>query len=464
MSPRRLLAREDGVAMVLVLFAATLLTLLGVTLIELVRDESDRSSQQLRRGAALQAAEAGVDDYASKLVDDRLYYVHQVHAGESTRRDSGGATVAGGTAWTYGLSWTYPSGKDRWRTLPNGYEYNLQVVPPSAGSLVVRIIATGRKTGSASPADTRVIETFIRPSSLADFYRVVNGDVSWGAGATTNGKIYANGNITHDGVATANIYAESQISGGVSMQSGAQRYDVDSNPNIRSQIKNPINFASFLTSFVDVERAAQLAGIHRNDATKAAWKFTFLANGTVDVQACLQTGGNHVAAVEPTCGAATNLAVPANGAIYSAQTAIVSGVVDGRVTVASNDNIVVAGDISYEAIGDDVLGLVAKNNVYVAWYVPDPMTWMASVLAQTGTWQSYPNYSTSPQYAAAGNQKKSLMTFTGSSATDDGGAFSGMFTNRNYAYEPALQYLPPPWFPTVEEAYTVQFFRELPPS
>jgi len=147
--------------------------------------------------------------------------------------------------------------------------------------------------------------------------------------------------------------------------------------------------------------------------------------------------------------------VPANGAIYSAQTAIVSGVVDGRVTVASNDNIVVADNITYETIGDDVLGLVAKNYVYVAWYVPSTFTWMSSVLAQTGTWQSYPGCCST---------KKTLMTFTGSSATDDGGAFSGMFTTRNYGYEPALQYLPPPWFPTVEEAYTVQFFRELPPS
>jgi hypothetical protein len=145
--------------------------------------------------------------------------------------------------------------------------------------------------------------------------------------------------------------------------------------------------------------------------------------------------------------------VPSNGAIYVTQNAIVSGVVKGRVTVASNDNIVIADNISYVQTGDDVLGLVAKNYVYVAWYVPDTLTWSASVLAQNGTWKGYDGCC---------SPKKTRMVFTGSSATDDGGSFTGMFTYRDYAYEPALQYLSPPWFPTIDDAYTVLFFREMP--
>ncbi len=53
------------------------------------------------------------------------------------------------------------------------------------------------------------------------------------------------------------------------------------------------------------------------------------------------------------------------------------------------------------------------------------------------------------------------MTFTGSTATNLGG-YMAQFRTRVYQYDATLAYLQPPWFPTVEEAYTVQLFRELP--
>jgi hypothetical protein len=444
--------------MVLVVFIGSFLALLGLTMLELARSESNRSAEQVQSGTPSQAAEAGIEDYISKIVDDRLYYVHYVHAGEATRQEPGGATVAGGTdetAWPYNLSWTYPNGFDHFKALPNGYEYSLQVFPPVDDTAQMRIMAMGRKSGSTT--DTRIIETIIRPSSLADFYRVVNGDVNWGSGATTNGKIYANGDIDHDGIATANIYAEGQITGSVSMQNNAKRYDVDSSPNIRSQIKNPINFSSFVTSFVDVERAAQVSGTRFDDATKAAWRIHFNANGTFDIRACTKTSGKDIADTAPTCGSATNLPIPSNGAIYTAQSAVISNppaaagsVVDGRVTVASNDTIVIGNNISYELPGDDVLGLVAKNDVVIAKYVPSTMTWTAGVLAQSGTWETYTH-----------DGSKSTMTFTGSSATNLGGDLT-MFDTRIYGYDQRLLFLPPPWFPIVDDAYTVVLFRELP--
>ena len=453
----RLVREERGIAMVLVVLTGAMVTLISVFLIDQVRSESDRSVHQVYGGTSFQAAEAGLDDYVSKLVDDRLYYLHYVHPGEATRRSSSGTDVAAGAAWTFGQGWTYPNGKDTWRALPNGYQYNLRVYPPDATSKYVRIVAAGRRTGSAT--DVHVIETYVRPSSLADYYRVVNGDVSWGAGATTNGKIYANGNVDHDGIATSNIYAEGQITGSVVMQNGALRYDVDTSPTIRSQIKNPIDFTSFLTSFSDIERASQLDGIYLNDASKAAWRLSFKANGTVDVETCQRSGSNDVADVTPVCTAASpsNRPVPANGAIYVVQDVIVrdapsAGGVHGRVTVASNDDIIVGDNIHFVASGQDVLGLVAKNNVYIAKYTPDPLTWSAGVIAQTGTWQA----------RSWSSPLKSLMTFRGMAATDDGGSFAGMFTTRDYGYDPSFEWLPPPWFPVVEDAYTVLFFRELP--
>jgi hypothetical protein len=454
---------ESGIAMVLVVFVGAFLALLGLTVIEIVRNESNRSAGQVQSGTAFQAAEAGIEDYIAKVVDDRLYYVHYVHPGEATRREPGGVTVAAGTdevAWPYNLTWTYPNGFDHFQALPNGYEYSLQVFPPTDATGQMRIMAMGRKQSATT--DTRVVETIIRPSSLADFYRVVNGDVNWGAGATTNGKIYANGDIDHDGIATANIYAEGQVSGSVDLQNGAKIYDRDdTNGNgqkdIRDQIKNPINFSSFVTSFVDVERAAQSTGNRYDDASKAAWRIHFRNDGMFEIRSCTKTSGKDIADTAPTCGTATVKPVPSNGAIYTAQSAVISNppaaagsVVDGRVTVASNDSIVVGNNISYETPGDDVLGLVAKNDVVIAKYVPSTMNWTAGVLAQSGTWETYTH-----------DGSKTTMTFTGSSATNLGGDLT-MFNTRIYGYDQRLLFLPPPWFPIVEDAYTVVLFRELP--
>ncbi len=243
------------------------------------------------------------------------------------------------------------------------------------------------------------------------------------------------------------MFAEGSISGSYTLQNGAQTYN---SATIRTKIKNPINFSSFVTSFVDVQRAAQLSGIHLNDTTAAAWRLTFNAGGTVSVQRCTETSGRDVGDTAPTCGAVTSYAVPSNGAIYTAQTAVVSGTINGRVTVASNVDIVVGGNITYVAASDDVLGLAATNNVVIAKWSPNDMTWQAGVLAQNGTWETY------TQDGSHDN-----MTFRGSSATNLGGSLT-MFQTRDYGYLPELQYLSPPWFPVIGDAYTVLMFRELP--
>ena len=52
------------------------------------------------------------------------------------------------------------------------------------------------------------------------------------------------------------------------------------------------------------------------------------------------------------------------------------------------------------------------------------------------------------------------MTFTGSTATYGGGSM-GLFATRVYQYDSTLVYLPPPWFPTIQDAYTVVLSREV---
>ena len=212
---RSVVVREDGIAMILVVIITAFLSMLAVTLIDSVKAESDRGAHANWSSTSFEAAEAGLDDYTAKLVDDHGFYLHYVHPAEATRSPSTGVNAphssdctsasgysvktTTGVPWTYGTTWTYPNGKDNWCQLPNGYYYNLQVFAPGTATnstTSVRIVATGRRSMS-STQDMRAIETYVRPSNLTDFYRFSDGDVS--IDAETFGKIYSNGNVSHTG-------------------------------------------------------------------------------------------------------------------------------------------------------------------------------------------------------------------------------------------------------------------------
>ena len=456
--------------MVMVVGLMMVLGVISITLVEVVVGETKRSSHAVTRQTAFQAAEAGIDDYTSKLVENHTYYQQYVAAGESTRRASGGQQVSPTmdpdrgpqpTQWTYGINppWTYPTGANTcaacWRRLGNGYEYNLQILPQS-GLSTISILATGRPQGDTNKANWREIQTLIRPANLTDYYRVVNDDIGFAALTTTNGQVYANGSIDHNGTATANLYATGSISGpDRGLLNGAQKF-----PN-----SPPIDFSKFLASLSDVKNAADNGGYHLSGSV-AAWKIVFTSDGYFTYSPCSQSGSYIVESRTPSCsGSGTRVPVPSNGAIYTDHTAIVSGTVHGRVTIASFNNVDISGNISYVTPGQDVLGLIANNGVYITkWAAPD-VTWTAAVLAETGTWQACKNSSaTSLSGCTSGTATHGTLIFTGSSTTANGGDFGEFTEEHTFNYDKNLEYLSPPFFPSLTDTYTTLVFREVPPS
>ena len=495
---------ERGAAMVLVVFAMAALAVLGIGMITNLSDESRRSGAATDRQLAFQAAEAGLDDYLAKLVDNRIYYLQYVHPAEATRRDTVTSNTVGVSApcttsskpppvtWAYGRNWTAPNGKDRWCPVSGGFEYNLQITPPQAAGNptdAVRIVSTGRKTGSTY--DQRAIETYVDFSSVADYQMLSASTVVYGNDATTTGKIYSANDICHYGVAWANLYAEDSITCTPSLMGGAVTYNSATIPTP----PKGTNFAALQVALVDVQRAADVAGILLDDFDNPAyhgWRLTFQSDGTVMVQSCVKNGSNDLAAATPTCGGSgsyqATLTLPTNGAIYATKTVIISGpgssgangpsTVNGRVTVASGDDIVIAGNIDYVVpistcnstgnCGDDVLGMAAQNSVYVANWAPNQLTWRGASLARLYQWRAWECNSLAGRTGTG-----STMTYSGSTITngttgnpDRGGSTGGgcmsSYDNRFYNYDTTLQYLPPPWFPTIDTPYEFTLFREVP--
>jgi len=492
---------EDGIAMVLVVFAMALLATISVILVDTVTSESARSVRAVTVQSSFEAAEAGIDDYIAKLADDRAFYQHFVHPAESTRQDDGSGGTSGlvspsgsspapsswcrdpkakpsPAVWTHGATWlANPNGKNHWCSLGNGYEYNLQITPPSAAQVGVTITATGRRIGSTS--ETRIIEAVARQATIADFQRIVDGNVGWGAGATTFGKLYANGNIDHDGTARGAIYATGSLTGSVVFQNGAIGYDGSGSTaytnlfGAGSGLTSAIDFNSFLASFSDISTAAASGGIslsstsvvaggttYATSAMSSYW-LTFNSNGTISVKGCT---GSNIATTNPTSTCTTMTgspyAVPTNGAIHSQVSVIVQGTVKGRVTIASENQILIANTLLYDgdggsfatpSYGANVLGLEAKDDVLAPSWAPTNLDWRAAVLSQAGTWTG-----------AGSTSNHDTMNHRGMAATKDGGGWSAMFDTRNYYYDASLQYLAPPWFPTLDPSYTITAFRELP--
>jgi Tfp pilus assembly protein PilX len=337
----RLRSDQEGVAMVLVLVATVILSVLGVALLELVTNETKRSGASVKSQTSFQAAEAGIDDYLAKLVDNRVYYLQYVHPAESTRRDTPSGTNVGVSgacttsskpapvAWSYGTTWASPNGKDRWCQLPGGFEYNLQITSPQTpGNMTdgIEIMATGRKTGSAG--DVRSIEVLVDPTSVADYQMLSASSISYGNDATTTGKLYSAVNICHQGTAWANLYADGSITCTPSLQGGAVTYNSATIPTPPSGT----NFAALQVALIDVKRAADTGGINLDtyaaipSPDEHGWRLTFQSSGNVLAESCRMNGGD-LADVTPICGGAGawtgTLTIPPNGAIYATKTTII---------------------------------------------------------------------------------------------------------------------------------------------
>lgn len=476
---------QAGVSLITTMAMTGVLALLVLASLSFARSSNQQTARQGRTDIALQVADAGVNQYASRLVEDPRYYDHWVDTAEDPRIDPYGAVHAPGTAWTPGVSWTYAGPSQTWSQIQNARfgtaAYSLRISPPASGSDLVTIQSTGQSNRDSPKPVTRSVQSQIHPSSIADFQIISNATIHYGTTATTTGKLYSAVDINHEGVAKAPAYAQHYVcstgsSTGCSSSSRpssvyqAGAYDSVTNPSFQKKFPTPIDFSQFTQSLLDIKDAATTGGTAWNDPTASAWEVQFLADGRARVFKITNTSDPGQSINTMGCPATVN--VPANGAMYFEQSVIVSdatnktdtcsatvgpraSIVNGRVTIATKGNVYIGGNISYASSGDDVLGLIAANEVIITKYTPSVLTWRAASLAQSGQWRTY-------QGNSDGNH--SSMTYTGSQTTSDGG-YASMFNTRTYQYDDTLQRLRPPFYPILEGSWNTYYWREvLPPA
>jgi Tfp pilus assembly protein PilX len=446
---RQLVREESGFALMIAVVLMMLLATIAVAVLDQAMAESTHSRTAQTQDGSYQAAEAGLNAYMAKLLEDAIFYDHYLIGGEASRTVSGVAYNGSGTTDVsfmtapVGVPWTYAS-KNVW-TDPtvylkgSGYQYDIEVCQPvvsgspACGGIFgggtnpyLRIVSTGRPVNNTDKRTWRAIELDVKPFSLTDFQMFSKASVSYGSTATTYGPVYSQGDVNHSGKALADVMAEGNVSGpSLGITPPARVYDVNTSPNIRHApgLSTEPAFNNFLGSEQKAKPAAQASGTYLNDTTKDAFKLVFASNGTVQISSCKKAVVNNVAqdigAVAPVCTLISAPTVPPYGAIYSEQSLIVEGTLLGRVTIVSAKDIVVSNNITY-ASSDSVLGMIASNDVVVAQYTPDTLTWHGAVIAQNGQRHSYSN-----------DGSHSTQNFYGSTTTN-GSPSMDMFRTRNY--------------------------------
>ena len=387
----------------------------------------------------------------------------------------------------------------------------------------------------------RSIEVHLKTTTPADFaFMYGQTPTQWGQSASTYGRIYVApkldqngnmvdaGNICHDGAAYGDLMSEAgRVNPTNCYFDGShyinpthfrfvgsplpKKYDTTTSPKASCPygsdpacpLKSPVKFSEFVTSLTDVSKsAAQNTPTMNFNSAGAAWKIMLYpgtgTNGTVTIwrcnsQASQATYQTNAYSAPTGCSStpAYSGALPKNGAIYTEQDAVIYSApgidarVNGHLTIASGGDIVIGTNIHYQqeygGANDDVLGLVAKNNVWVARFAPDQLFWRAAVIAQTGM-ESVFDCSHPPNSRVRASN--SQMTIVGSiaDATGDGCAAYGGdptrtppippiggYNTRIYASDDgsyssnynALEFLFPPWYPVIDTQTTV-LFREVP--
>ena len=153
--------------------------------------------------------------------------------------------------------------------------------------------------------------------------------------------------------------------------------------------------------------------------------------------------------------------------IYSAADVLVSGVVKGKVTVATAGNVIWAGQTTYNQNGVDVLGVMATNTIYVAQWAPrtsNNLTIYGAEFALNGPFEQDPNYCSPSGHAELlrldGDLRHQRTTVCGQNLSSSI-VFSELFNTRNYNYDNDLLFVQPPIWPSLGQAFTILVQRQL---
>jgi hypothetical protein len=395
--------------------------------------------------------------------------------------------------------------------------YTLTITPPPSGSTLVKIKSTGATL--ADPASTRSINVNLAIPSLAKYSLLGNSDMRFGEGTVVYGPLHSNGGVRFDGIAWNKVtsakssYDDPDHSGAVEF--GVHTH-ITSGTGVANNSYRPAEAPpSSVPNRNDVFKAGRefpvpavdFVGITNDLATIKAQAIAsgkyFAASGYQGYQIILKTNDTFdlyrvtsLAAAPSGCSNVTsdtnwstwsignktflaNYAIPANGLIFVEDHIWVEGTINtARVTIAAarfpdnaslRKSITVNNNLKYTNYdGQDVIALIAQDDINVGLFSADTFEIDAALIAQNGRVGRY--YYDPPTNGGGTNRcgtnvYRNSITLFGMLASNQRYGFAYTdgtgYDNRIITYDTNLLYAPPPNFPLASDKYQIILWEEL---
>lgn len=390
--------------------------------------------------------------------------------------------------------------------------YTLTVTPPATGSTLVGIKSVGVLNGDTT--SDRTINVQIAIPSFAKYAVVANDTMRFGEGTVTYGPLHSNGGIRFDGVAYNKVTSalasyddpDHDESGADKLEFGVHTH-LDTNGNVQSSyrpLETPpatvqartdvfkagrefpvpaVDFAGITTDLATIKTQAQSSGLYFAASGKLGYLVVLKTNDTFDLYKvtsfvaapsnCDNTGGDSTWGTWSVNNKTLvgNYAFPSNGLLFFEDNIWVEGTINtARLTIAAatfpdnastRKNITVNNDLLYtNKDGQDVLALIAQNNINVGMVSDDNLEIDAALVAQNGRIGRY-------YYEAACSvyEDRNTITLYGMIATSKRYGFAYTdgtgYANRIISYDTNLLYAPPPNFPLAADNYQIISWEEL---
>jgi Tfp pilus assembly protein PilX len=466
------LKNKNGSALAYCLIIMTVVLIILVSMLQYITSQVKNSEYQASREEAFQIAESGINFYQ--------WYLAYMTSGETTQQIQSFWQNQNplGVATSYTVSYKDTNGN------AIGY-YKLTVTPPVTGSTIVNVTSVGWT--NKYPNATRTIQVRLRRPSWSEFMVLSNDMFRLSSNTQIYGKLFANSGIHFDGV------AHNTVSSAVSSY-----YDTDYNqtePGVWTSWANGFNttlnsnvfllgtqfpvasqdFNSVLADFSYMKTQSQTsAGKYFAHISNTYGRQIILnTNGTFDTCAVssMNSSTNEVTNYLKTSGHGTcstcsgqcdaNYTIPNNGVIFVEDNVWIQGQINGKkVSVVAADltngttpDIYLKNNVLYTNYnGNDILGLVAENDIEITQNSADTLEIDGALLAQQGR-VGRDDY---------GNTKTTI-TVKGSIVSNgriNFGYTDGTgYTNRNLYFDNDLLYYPPPYFPTGTD-YQLDLWQE----
>lgn len=391
--------------------------------------------------------------------------------------------------------------------------FSLEITPPPPGFTLVEIESTG--TVLVDPSISRKIKVQLAIPSFARYAVVANDNMRFGQGTEVFGPIHTNGGIRFDGIAH-NVITSARDSYDDPDHSGGNEFGVHThvNPPPSSGVNdtfrsleappNPVqartdvfesgrifpvpavDFVGLTTNLAQIKSDAQSSGRYISASGAQGYRILLKTDDTFDLYRVnnLQSPPNGCSSSVTGWGTWTirttgngnqtfiaNYPIPANGLIFVEDHVWVEGQINtARVTIASGrfpDNpstrpsIIVNNNLLYTNYdGQDVIALIAQNNINVGLGSLNTLRVDAALIAQTGRVGRF-YYSAN---CGSGYSRDSITLYGmigsniryGFAYTDGTG-----YDVRDIIYDANLLYGPPPSFPLTSDQYQIISWEEV---